>query len=278
MGLNLNIIEIYKLYETLSTQEKSMVVSYLSELLRLEKEKNDTKVAENASQLQEAWTQILSEIRALRNEPYIDDQIEITNIYEICEKIISNGELGKEPWELRKKIIKDVIRNHYYSDYSVDEPLEDLIHAMCTTKKEKLECADILINAGPAYIAIEGAKIYKEQGQPEKYYKLMENQLGSEPGLYLELISFYKDSNPDKAAEIAERGLKKCNRDRTELLIHLIQYAKNHGNEEEYYKLLRGARLRSHVDVSKIYETFMVDNDALRALTPASKRSKRKKK
>ncbi len=145
---------------------------------------------------------------------------------------------------------------------------------MCTTKKEKLECADMLLNSGTTYLAIDGAKIYKDLGHPEKYYKLMESQLGSDPKLYLELIDFYKDSNPAKAAEIAERGLKKCYHSRTELLIFLIQFAKDQGNEEEYYKLLRGARLRNYVDVSMIYETFKVDKNALRSSKQASKRKK----
>ncbi len=164
------------------------------------------------------------------------------------------------------KIIKDIIRNHYYDEYSVDEPLEDLVQAMCTTKKEKLEFADMLLKDAPSYMAIEGAKIYKEFGHPEKYYKLMEGRLGSEAGAYLELIGYYKDVNPDKAAGIAQQGLKKCYRGRTDMLIYLIQHAKNQGNEEEYMKLLRGVRLRSYVDVSKIYETFGVSKESLRVV------------
>ncbi|MBP3279172.1 MAG: hypothetical protein J6M44_09485 [Butyrivibrio sp.] len=267
MGKNTNIYRIYELFETLSIEDKEMVVRDLTAEMKNTGTKRVKKVntAQSAkSQLEKAWERISNEISELEDAPYIDDNIEITYVWNICDELIESGNLGKESWELRKKIIKDIIKNHYYDEYSVDDPLEQLMHAMCTNKKEKLECAEMLLNSGYSYLVFDGAKIYKELGQPGKYYKMMEKYLSSNPREYLELIEYYKDTDLDKACEIAERGLKKCYQNRTEFLICLIQRAKDKGDEEQYYKLLRGARLRSYVDVGEIYEKFGVDKNALR--------------
>ncbi len=266
--MNTDIYKIYELFDTMPIEDKEMVVRNLTAEMKnagTKKVKKVNKAQFSKSHLEKAWERIGEEISELRDAPYIDDNIEITYVWNICDELIESGKLGKESWELRKKIIKDIIKNHYYDEYSVDDPLEQLMQAMCTNKKEKQECADMLLNSGYSYLAFDGAKIYKELGQPAKYYKMIENYLSSNPREYLELIEYYKDTDPDKACEIAERGLKKCYQNRTEFLICLIQRAKDKGDEERYYKLLRGARLRSYVDVSKIYEKFGVDKNALRA-------------
>ena len=265
--MNMDVYKIYELFEALSIEDKEMVVKNLTAEMKnagTKKVKKVNKAPSSKTQLEKGWERICDEIKELMDAPYIDDNIEITYVWNTCDDLIESGNLGKESWDLRKKIIKDIIKNRYYDEYSVNEPLEELMHAMCTNKKEKLECADMLLNSGYSYLAFDGAKIYKELGEPKKYYKMMENYLGSNPREYLELIDYYKDVDPDKASEIAERGLKKCYHNRTEFLIYLIQRAKDKGDKEQYYKLLRGARLRSFVDAGEIYEKFGVDKSALR--------------
>ncbi len=233
----------------------------------LKKKKN----SEAKSRLESAWEQILDEVRELSYEPYIDDQIEISNVYEICEELINSDILKDESWDLRKEIIKDFVQNHYYNEYSVDEPIEELVSAMCTTQAEELEYADILLNTGYSYLAFDGAKIYKKYGQPDRYYKLLEERLGDDYREYQELIDYYKDVDPDKACQIAEIGLKKCYRHRTEFLIFIIHHAKDTGDEEKYFKLLDNVTRRSYVDVNRIYEEFGVSSIWLREMRRSRK-------
>ena len=63
-----------------------------------------TGVAPKKSWLKARWNKICRLMRALDREPYIDDQIEIEEIWKICEEMIASGRLTEEPWELRKSI------------------------------------------------------------------------------------------------------------------------------------------------------------------------------
>ena len=50
------------------------------------------------SYLEKNWTEIKRLMNVLKHEPYIDDQIEIEEIWDICEEMISDGRLADETW------------------------------------------------------------------------------------------------------------------------------------------------------------------------------------
>jgi len=125
--------------------------------------------------------------------------------------------------------------------------------------KENLLCADLIYQIGSGYIKQYGAKIYKQYGKPEKYYDYLEQCLNNNLEPYLELIEYYRNINADKAAEIAELGLKKCHGEQTELFIYLIQYEQMKGNEENIARLIRSAKCRKRrVDVAKVQEQIFL--------------------
>ena len=70
----------------------------------------------------------------------------------------------------------------------------------------------------------------------------------------MELIEYYRNSDPDRAVKVAELGLKNCKDDQTDIIIFLLQYARQMGDKEKYAKLLKGARFRRAVDYAKVQE------------------------
>lgn len=50
------------------------------------------------------WQQIMDLISDLRYEPYIDDQIQIEEIWNIVEALLKRGGFEEEPWEVKEHI------------------------------------------------------------------------------------------------------------------------------------------------------------------------------
>ena len=69
------------------------------------------EIEEQESVLRTTWEQIQELLTWLRYEKYIDDQIEISEIWEICEALVKHEELQYEKWELKKSILSEMIEN-----------------------------------------------------------------------------------------------------------------------------------------------------------------------
>lgn len=242
--------QIIELFEMLTLREKENLIKNLQEIIVQERN------APKKSPLEVAWTDIQRNIKKLSHYSYVDDQLEIDMIWETCENLIKSGELKNESWSSRERVLKEIILNEFFDYYGVSDPMNDLMEALCVTKEEKLLCAALIEHIGSDYMRKYGAKIYKEYGKAEKYYDYLEQHLSDAAAPYLELIEHYKASNADKAVEIAEYGLKKCKKDQTELLLYLLQHARETGDEVKIAKLIRSAKLRRAVNYDKVLEQF----------------------
>lgn len=242
--------DIYEMLDTLSLDMKEELLEYL------EADIAAIKAAPKKSYLEEQWAEIKRLIETLKYEPYIDDQIETEEIWDICEKMIKSGKLKNEPWEIRRRVLKSIIGGEYYGYYGVYDPMRDLFQALLFTTEERAEAADIIYDIGSEYMKADGAKLYKECGQPEKYYAYVEKWLKDKEKPYLELIDYYKNIDRNKAVEIAELGMKKCKDDQTDLIIFMIQCAREDGDVDKEQRLLKSARARRKVDMSKVLEAL----------------------
>lgn len=240
--------KIIELFGVLSLEEKEDLLQTLTKMTDVEKR------APKKSYLETAWADIQREIRALSQYPYIDDQLEIDEIWNICGDIMKSGKIKDEPWDKRKRVISEIIRGEYFDDYSISDPMMELMAALCLNPEEELLCADLIYAIGSDYMKRDGAEIYKKYGKLEKYYEYLEQNLGNEEALYMELIEYYRDKDPDRAARIAELGLKQCRDDQTNIIIFLMKHAQRTGDKERFDKLLRGARCRRAVNFSKVQE------------------------
>lgn len=238
--------DIYEMLDTLTLEMKEELLDYLKSDIEA------AKAAPKKTYLEEQWAEIKRLIESLKYEPYIDDQFEIEEIWDICEEMIRSGRLKKEPWEIRRRVLKSIIGGEYYDYYGVVDPMEDLFKALMFTREEKLEVADIIFEIGSDYMKRDGAKLYRECGQQDRCIEFLTQTLKDRQEQYIEVIDYYRDKNPKKAVETAELGLKKCRDDQTDIMIFLIQNAKDSGDEARYEKYIKGAKLRKSVDFERI--------------------------
>lgn len=241
---------IYEMLDTLTLEQKEELVKYLNHLIEAERN------APPKSYLEENWNEIIRLIECLSYEPYIDDQLEIEEIWEIVEKVIKSRKLKKETSETRKEIITDIIENDFYDYYCVTDPMKDLIRALIFTDEEKLEVSDLIYSIGSDYMKRFGATLYKECGHLKEYYNYVEDHLERDPAPYMELINYYKDIDRIKAVSIAERGMNKCSRGRTDIIIFMIKDAQTIGDDERVTKLINSAKRRQYIDYNKVIDAI----------------------
>jgi len=165
---------------------------------------------------------------------HIDDQYQIEEIWNIVEALLKCGGFDNEPWEVKKSILEEIYDNDFYDYYGVYDPMRDLANAICTSREENLERAEIMMRAGRGYLGANAAKLYRELGEEDKCAEFFENHLGKEEEPYEILVDYYKDRDYEKAVEIATLAIQKCQKDQPPFFIFLLQDAKDRGEDETH--------------------------------------------
>ena len=88
----------FDMIESLSLEEKKSLLGYLSDSIR-KMEASATKM----TYLEERWMEIKRLMKSLDYEPYIDDQVEIEEIWDICEDLIKSGKIRILPGPLERQ-------------------------------------------------------------------------------------------------------------------------------------------------------------------------------
>ncbi len=209
------------------------------------------EMSNKVSVLKASWKQIDELFCILSYERYIDDQLEIDEVWNICQALIKRGKFEEEDWKLRKKILSEMIAHDYYDCYGCYDPIKELSEKLYITDEEVLEFADLL-NKYERY-AENAAEIYRKYGKMDKYILYLETHLGKTAKEYIGLIQCYCDAgNEAGAREIAERGLKQCKDDLMELFIFLLKDAKASGDEERYKRFYASAKRRQKADIRRV--------------------------
>ena len=246
-----NVYDIYEMFAHLSLEQKKGVLRDFQEMVDAEESRPE------GSYLEQKWKEIEDCLYDLSLEPYIDDQLEIDVIWNICEELIKGGHLQAEEWEVREEIIQKITDNEYFDQYGVCDPMMDLIRELPQDREEKLKTAEIMWN-GPGFMKKDGAKLFRELGEEGRYIQYLETHLGDEPEQYMKVIRFYEKSNPGKAEEIAELAKEKCRRtyrtDLTEIYEFLIRRAYEAGDIDRLCSLFDSARRRRAVDSGRLKE------------------------
>lgn len=206
--------------------------------------------------LRGTWSQISELISELMDEPYIDDQVQIDEIWNIVEALLKRGKFDKEPWEVKEHILEEIYENDYYDYYGVCDPMRNLANALCSNKEENLKRAKIMMKAGRGYFGAEAAKLYREIGEDDKCAEYFEKHLGKEEEPYEILVDYYKDRNHEKAVKIATQAIQKCKKDQTAFFLFLLQDAKDRGDEAAFKKLMQSAHRRKAVKSEEVDAKF----------------------
>ena len=217
------------------------------------KQKKEEDKPQKVSVLGASWKQIGELLRTLSHERYIDDQLEIDEVWEICQALINRGKFEEEDWKIRKKILREVVSHEYYDCYGCYDPIKELAEKLYITEEETLEFADLLNEH--EYYAREAADLYRQYGKTDKYIRYLETHLNRTSKEYVELIQCYCEAgNKAGAHEVAEQGLQQCKDDLTDLFIFLLQEAKACKDEKQYKKLYASAKRRKMADIVRINE------------------------
>lgn len=227
----------------------STMIEYFEKIGRKKKKPEE-------SFLRETWAQISELILDLEDEPYIDDQVQIDEIWNIVEELLKHAGFEKEPWEVKENILEDIYDNDFYDYYGIYDPMKDLANAICTTEEENLKRAEIMMKAGGGCLGADAAKLYRELGEEDKCAEYFENHLGREEEPYEILVDYYKDRNYEKAVEIAALAIQKCKKDQTPFFVFLLQDAKDRKDEASFKKLMQSAHRRRAVKSSAVDEKF----------------------
>lgn len=206
--------------------------------------------------LRGSWSQINSLICRLMDEPYIDDQMEIEEIWKIIEALIKRGGFDMESWETKEEILKQIYEHDFFDYYGVYDPMKDLSEEICSTREENLKRAEIMMNAGRGYLGKDAARLYRDLGEKEKCIEYFEKHLEKEKEAYEIVIDYYKDFDYEKAVETARLAISKCKEELTVFYIFLLQDARDRGDEAEFKKLMRSAHMRKAVKSSAIDAMF----------------------
>ncbi len=214
------------------------------------------KKEQKESFLRGTWSQIKSLINRLSYEPYIDDQFEIEEIWNIVEALIKRGGFEKEVWEVKAEVLREIYENDFFDYYGVYDPMHDLAGAICSNREENLKRAKLMMDAEGGYLGGDAAKLYRELGEEEKCVEYFENHLGKDEEPYEIVMDYYMDRNRDRAVEIAEQAIVKCKKDQTPFMIFLMKAAKEKGDEKRFQKLWQSAHKRRAVNSAKVDEIF----------------------
>lgn len=202
--------------------------------------------------LRGTWAQIENLLSELMDEPYIDDQYQIEEIWHIIEALLKRGGFEKEPWEVKKQILKAIYENDYYDYYGVCDPMKDLADNLCSNQKENLGRAEIMMKADGGRLGAAAARLYRELGEEDKCAEYFENHLGKEEEPYEILLDYYKDRNHERAVEIATLAIQKCKKNQTPFFMLLLQDARDRGDEAAFKKLMQSAHRRRTVNAAEV--------------------------
>lgn len=141
--------------------------------------------------LEKEWEEIQRNLHDLSLEPYVDDQIQITRVWNISENLLQQLKPECESWDLRSDIIKDLVSHGYYDEYGCADPLMELSRFLMCSPAEELEIADWLMQYKESSDCITLAKeLYRKNNKRDKYIAAAVDTLQSSTGNYWELIKY----------------------------------------------------------------------------------------
>lgn len=250
--------DVRKYWHQLNSLEKELVKVHHLHLdirNRCKRQPEELKRFGEESLLEASWRRINELMTVLNCGNYMDKQLEIEEVQRICKILLNAEKPDTVDWEIRKRILEEMVNLNYLKKYECYETLKELAEQLYITKDEALEYADIL-NETWEYRK-EAGELYRQYGMTDKYICYLEQNLDRESEYYIELIQCYcKNGSKEKALQTAELGLSQCRDDLTELFIFLLKDAKNNKDKEKYKKLYASAKRRKKVDLARIEETL----------------------
>ena len=82
------------------------------------------KIKQMESFLEDSWNDVCEVVEWLSFEKDIDDQTEIDTVLEICKELVQSDEIQYDEWQLRKKVLTDIVEHDYYDILGASDIME----------------------------------------------------------------------------------------------------------------------------------------------------------
>lgn len=214
---------------------------------------NPQKMPQN---LEDSWKAIKELFDSLDNNYFKNSAWQLEEIKKISEDLIKRENLLLENWEIRKKVLSDILKHNYYCSYSCHDLMSALEERLYTHPDEELAFAGLL-NEYESYKE-RAAYLYHQCGQDEPYMAYLRSNLGSKSKTYVDLVHCCHHHHLiDEARNIAEQGLKNCKKDDlTELFIYLLVDAQKNNAMDKFKSLYASAKRRKMVNIKRIEQAL----------------------
>ena len=123
-------LNVYELLKTLSLEEKEELLKYL------QKSVEEEKYGPPKYYLETQWERIKGNLYLLSFEPYIDDQTELLDVWDICEFLAKDPRTKTVPKEIRRRILMELNQVWDSYNYGLDEPMGMLEKALMFSDEE----------------------------------------------------------------------------------------------------------------------------------------------
>ena len=240
--------ELYKIISRLSNYSEE-AEEWLLNYCRKKGEKSDSSFIVE-KQVQHYWSvaeEIIDEANMYGGTYKEDDAYDA--LYKIDELVKNN----KISWECRRNIVDSMLEQFYVGNSGFDDALIESCEVLCQLKEEKLYLADKISESTSDYYKKYAAGIYLKYGQDEAFIDLQSKNLeyGSD---YIRLADYYKKNKQvDKAINLVEEALRKCNGRLDEVYEWLFKEYKRKKQENKIIKLYNTA-IKKDRDVSTMTE------------------------
>lgn len=206
--------------------------------------------------LEDSWKAVKELFDSSDNYSFKTAAWQLDEIKRIVEALLKRKNLLLENWEVRKKVLSDILEHKYYCSFNCNELMSALEEKLYMHPDEELTFADLL-NEYESYKE-RAAYLYHQCGQDEPYMAYLRSNLGSKSKAYVDLMHCCHNYHLiDEARNVAEQGLKNCKKDDlTELFIYLLIDARKNNAMDKFKSLYASAKRRKMVDIKRIEQAL----------------------
>lgn len=206
--------------------------------------------------ISEHWEIMKQNLIRLSYEPYIDDQLEIDEVWNASEEACEYLKENDISSELKRRLIRTFVENQFFDEYGCYDPTWDLANALCKKEEDELFFADCLWKSD-RFFRKKAAEIYMRNGREDRYIEYLMESLAKDTEDYVKAIEYFQSKGKrDMAVEVAKIGLEKCKYDQTLIYCTLVEDAIMRNDQKRVQELQASARRKRRVDQVKVEETI----------------------
>ena len=204
--------------------------------------------------IREQWEIIKYNLTRLSYEPYIDDQLEIDEVWRVSEEVCAYLKENDISSELKMSLIRTFVENLFFDEFGCYDATWNFANALCKNREDDLYFAGCLWKNG-GFFRKYAAEIYLRHGREDKYIEYLMQSLAKDTAAYEKAIRYFQSTGKrEMAVEVAKIGLEKCKHDQTMIYCTLVEDALMRDDQKRVQELRASARRKRRVNQIKVEE------------------------